>query len=534
MRFFKLSFIPLIAILWFAAACKSNQATQKEEHSSYAVSDVFLKAKRDIYQGNQMAAIEGFNKCLKMNPQHDASYFELARIYEFQNQELAIRYAQKAAAIAPQNRWYKELEMRVYQQQKKYDLAIKVIKALIQLEPTRKEYYYQLANYQINSDDYHAALETYQDIIDKFGYEEGVLNQQKQIYLKQKNFKKAITILEELIEHHPNNKEYYGMIAEIYLNTGDADQAMEYYRKILRIDPADGFVHFALADYYSAKNDKIRSQRELEFGMSSSTLEVDQKMKVLARMMEIAKNDSQYVPIFDTLMHIALRSNPESPKVLAIHADYALQKKETAKAILFFRKILAIDSSKYVIWNQLLLAELEVNDMAALLSESNRAIELFPQQAELYYLNALAYQHIYDWAKVKERMKMGANFVYNKQDKASFMALMAKAEMQLGEVDNAKANYSRALSLDPLNPSILRDYAFSLASHNLDFSTALSYAKQALELKSGDPDYIYVYAYCLFKDGQKQAALDWLEPAIKLFPDHKDLQLLNMEINKNE
>jgi tetratricopeptide (TPR) repeat protein len=114
------------------------------------------------------------------------------------------------------------------------------------------------------------------------------------------------------------------------------------------------------------------------------------------------------------------------------------------------------------------------------------------------------------------------------------MALEAKAEIQLGEKDNGIANFSRAIKLDPQNTEIIKDYAFALASHNLEYTQAISYAKKALELQSGNPDYIFVYAYCLFKDGQKEEALKWLQPALTKFPEHNLLRLLDMEINKNE
>jgi len=55
-----------------------------------------------------------------------------------------------------------------------------------------------------------------------------------------------------------------------------------------------------------------------------------------------------------------------------------------------------------------------------------------------------------------------------------------------------------------------------------------------LELNADNPEYIYVYSYCLFKSGQEEEALKWLNPALKKFPENKKLKLLDMEINKNE
>lgn len=527
----------IVLLLFSLNSCKSVENTQSETQfmgDVYAVTDSFLEAKRYQYQGKRTQAIEGFRKCIKMNPQHDASYFELARIHEFENSDKAVEYTQQAIQIAPENIWYREFLMRIYQQQKDFEKAIGVAKDLIKLRPDEKNYYYQWANLCINSKDYKQALAAYDKILQSFGYEEGVLKQQKQIYLKNGDYKKAILVLEELIANHPENKEYYGMIAEIYQNTGKAEQAMIYYQKVKEIDPEDGFVHFALADYYRGLGQKEKAHAELREGMKSPSLSVDVKVKVLLQMMDMSEKDSTLTPRFEELLNIAGQTHQEAPKVLALRADYLMGKGEVENAILYFRQIIAIDSSKYIIWEQLLLAEYEVGNFSALKDESNRALKLFPQQANLYYFNSLAYAHENDWRKVKERMKMGNNFNYDKNAGASFLALQAKAEMQLGEKENGIANYSRALRYDPNNAEIMKDFAYSLASHDLELSTALSYAQKALELESGKADYVFVYAYCLFKDGQKEEALKWLAPALKDFPENKDLKLLDMEINKDE
>ncbi len=530
-------YIILLIITIGFSSCKSNDAAKstssiQDADSQYNITNTFIEAKRKLYQGNQAAAFDGFNKCIKMNPKHDASYFELARMYEHKDPEKSIEYIKKAIEIDNSNIWYKEFLLRVYQQQKEYDNAIEIIKELIKLQPESKEYYYQWANLSINNKDYNQAIIAYDKILDSFSYEEGVVNQKKQIYLKKGNYKKAIEVLELQIEHQPKNKEYYGMIAEIYLNMGNKDKAMEYYQKILEIDPNDGFVHFALADYYRSLGQTDKAMAELRLGMSSKTLAVDNKMKVLLRLLEMTSADSSLTPEFEELLAIAYNTHPKSPKILALEADYNVGKGNNEEAISFYRQVIAIDSSKFVVWEQLLIIEEKQGDYAAMKNESNRALRIFPQRASLYYFSALAYADEGNWKKVKGRAKMGENFIYNQIDMASFLALRAKAEMQLGESDNSIANYQRAISLDPNNAEIKRDFAFALASHEMKFQEALSYAKQALELNGDNPDYIYVYAYCLFKDGQKEEALKWLEPALIKFPKHKDLQLLDMEINK--
>jgi len=528
----------LFATVFFLTSCKSEQTSLKtksnKEVDVLMLTNTFLDAKRKLYRGDIEAANNSFLKCIKMQENHDASYFELARINEFQNPKLAIDYINKAIEYSPNNIWYKEFLIRVYKQQKDFNSAINVINELISQNPYRKEYYYEWANLCISNKDYNQAIVAYNKILEKFSYEEGVLKQQKQIYLKKGDYKKAIEVLEVLIKHNPNNKNYYGMVAEIYLNSNKPEKAIEYYNKILEIDPDDGFVHFSIADYYHSKGNREKTSEELRKGMSSKNLDVDSKVKVLVKMMQLAETDSTYRNSYEELLDIALEVNYDSPKIMALKADYCNNKKDNKCAIQYLRKVIELDSSKYIIWEQLLINEEEIADFNSILNESNRALRIFPQQPKLYYYSALGYAYKNNWKKAKERVKMGGNFVYSPIDKASFLALEAKASFRLNENANAMANYQRAISLDPNNALIIKDYAFDLAAFTKENSKSISYAKQALEIENGDAEYIYVYAYCLFKDGQEEEALKWLKPALNKFPENKNLQLLDMEINKNE
>ncbi len=530
----------LFIFVFALMACSSTKLTQTsmsnidDNSFKYSVSDKFISAKRQLYQGNFDAAAKGFETCFSLDPLHDASYYELARMYENINPTMAIALCKRAINIDSKNIWYQEFLLRVYQQQKQYKNAIAVNKKLISLRPEHKEYYYQWANLCILEKDYKQALVAYNKLIEKFGYENGVLSQVKQIYLKQGKYNKAIETLETMLNHEPDNKSICGMIAEIYSKEGRNDKAKEYYQKILEIDPDDGFVHFALADYYRNIGNNNLAFVELNKGMSSPSLDVDSKMKVLMGMLDISKKDSSYKSKFIELLEIATKTNPSEPKILALKADYAFENQDYLNAVDYYHKIIAIDSSKFVIWKQLLKAQTMLKDYKSIKSESERALHIFPQHADLYYYNSIALSKFGDWKKVKERISMGSNFVYEISQKAIFLALRAKAEMHLGEIDNAKANYERAIRMDPNNTTIKKDYALDLASHNLDFTNAVAYAKDALELNANDPEYVYVYAYCLFKNGDKKQALSWLKPALKEFPNNKHLQLLDMEINKDE
>jgi len=522
----------LILILSSCSSTKPNKEKSVATIDNHAITNTFLSAKRALLKGNRSSAVDGFENCIKQNPNHDASYYELARIYEYQNPEKSKGYIIAAIEIDDKNTWYKEFLIRLYKDQKDYSAALEINKELIALHPDNKNYYYQRANLYIHNKDTKNASKTYDEILKRFGYEKGVLEQKKQIYLSKGEYKKAIIVIQQLIEHNPQEKEYYGMVAELYLNEGNTDEAMKYYQKILAIDPNDGYVHFALADYYVAKGLDEKSYEEIKLGMSSPSLNVDSKMKVLLHFKEVAEIDKKIEPLFEELLSIATSINSNEPKILALNADYNTSQDNAEEAIIYLKRILEIDSSRFVIWEQLLITENKLANTEALLNYSDRALKLFPQQASLYFYNGVANADKGNWKKVKQMAIVGDNFIYKSDEKSLLLALRAKAEMHLGEIDNGVANYKTAIKLDPENTDIQIDYAYYLALNKVNTSKAISISKSALELNSKNPRYIYIYAFCLYKDGQNIEANKWVKQAMEKYPDNKKFQLLDMEINK--
>jgi tetratricopeptide (TPR) repeat protein len=531
-------FTPKTLLLWVLSfmvlGCKSPQKLPDNTQPDYGLTNEFLEAKKALYSGQTEKAVKLYSQCIQHNSAHHPSYFELARLYEFQNSTKAIALAQKAVELDPENNWYAELLLRLYQSSKDYEKAIEVNKQLIKQYPQNKDYYYNLANLYIESKDYEGALKAYDLFLQKFGYEQGVLEQQKQIYLKKGQYKKAVEVLEVLSQRNPQNKDYLGMIAEIYSKTGNSEQAMVYYQKILTIDPKDGYVHFAMADFYLQRQLMKAAKTEILLGMQAPDLAVNAKMKVLMQTYQWSLEDSLKKPFFDSLYHIANELHPNNAAILALGADVALGRNDIKGAAQLFEQVLAVDSSKYIIWEQLMEIDYQSQQFTKLKAHSQRALALFPQYPQVYYYQALSLEPEGDWKRIKQLMKVGNNFVYEAKQKANFYAMEGKAEIQMGEVDDGKANFDRALKLDVQNNQIKSQYAYSLATHNLELSKALNLAKEAYELEPQNQVFLHHYIYCLHASGAKDEAKLWIQRATQKYPNDLELKLLQTEIFKNE
>jgi len=541
-------YILLSFLLIGTFGCKSTQekktdSTDKPWTTSHRTAgqinstSSLLEAKRQLINGEVDLAIKNLDLAISKNPKNDAAYFEMSRIYQMiggDSKDKSLKFAEKASELDPDNIWYHRNIIAIYKQQKKYDLAAKEAALLVKKYPDEKGNYYQLANMYIHDNNLKAALKTYQEIQNHFGYEEGVSLQIKQIYLKMGEYNKALKELDILIEHNPETKKFYGMAADIYLSQKEYEKAYENYEKILSIDPKDGRVHLAISDYYKMKGQQQKAYQEILLAFSSPELDIDTKMKVLLKYFQNSEQDSlsklHTYELLDTLVAV----HPNEPKALAIKADFLNQQGQYKEALDYFHRVIVLDSSRYLVWEQMLLVELRLEKYPEMVTESERALRLFPQQPSLYYFNGLANLKTKNYLQAEKHLKMGLNFVFDEKTKSSFYGLMAQSEFKQHKFGPAEDHFAMAVKLNPLNAEALKDYAYYLAYHNKEIEAAKEMASRALEIEPKDVDYIYTYAFVLFKAGEIAQAKKWIKDGLNKYPQNKKLQLLDQEVNKDE
>jgi len=539
-------FLPFLVFM--ISSCSSAKLSNSSSNGSFeseprtteeinSTSDLIM-ARRHLLNGDRDLAYQSLKRAVKENPNNDAAYFEISRIAQYSKNSRALKkaleYGKKALALDPDNIWYHKNLIGIYKRQKDYKQAVKQTKEIIKLQPDVVQHYYQLANMYIFDKDYKAALKVYGEIENRFGFEKGVIMQRKQIYLKLGSYGKALKEIDKLIAHSPNTKEYYGMKADIYMAQGEYDKAYKTLLKIQKIDPNDGRVHLVFADYYKAKGDNERAFKEVKTALGTPSLEMDTKIEVLLKYFNNSAANEKYRLQDEELMDTVLVANPNNAKALAMKADMLNRDGNYKEAIIYFRKVIAADSSIYLVWEQMLLVEQRLEDFPSMANESARALRLFPQQPNLYYFSGLANMEIQKYNIAEEHLKMGLNFVFDKRHKSEFYGLLAEAEFRQHKFGPAEDHFSLAVELNQMNARALKDYAYFLAYNNKELEKAKRLATSAYEMKPNEADYIYTYAFVLFKSGEIEKAKKWVREGVSDFPNHKKLQLLDMEINKNE
>jgi tetratricopeptide (TPR) repeat protein len=476
----------------------------------------FFDASKEKILGNYDNAIELYRKCLEQDPGDAAAMYEIAGIYVDQGKiDEALDFAEKAVELDPANKWYKILLIGIYQAQGKYADAGNIIAALIMAEPDNIAYYQDQALNYIYNNDYKNAIRTYDLLEQQMGINEDISLQKEKIYIMMGKPDKAVEELQKLARAYPEEPRYLEMLAELYMTAGMYDQALETYNEILKLDPENPYINISLSDYYRKKGDKAKSLEYLKAGFANPALDIDSKVSILLAYYSLTEIYSSYKEEAFELASILIKAHPNDPKAHSIYADFLVQDQRYEEARAAFRKVISLDSTRYLIWEQLLFVESELRDNQAMSDESLRALQLFPDQPMLYLFAGAAFFQMKDFEAAAKYFGAGANFVVaNDKMLAQFYSYLGDTYFQLKEHEKSDEAYERVLKIEPDNAPVLNNYAYYLSLRDLNLDKAAEMAKKAVETEPGNASYLDTYGWVFFKLGKYEEAKEWIAKAL--------------------
>lgn len=526
----KAHFIYISIALVLLTSCKltsdvgtgSNELVQdkqewKSEQELLTFKNWFFEGNKEKMLGNHEKAAEYFKKCIKINPNGSASYFELSLIRDFQkNTYEATRLLEKAIELYPNNKWYLITLADFNKSARKHEGAITAYENLIEIEPNSIEFKYELASAYILNNDLKGALKVYDEIEDKYGVTEEVSIQKQKIHLNLKNPDDAVLEIEKLIKKYPGNTKHLNILADIFLKQNKTDKALTTYKKIEEVEPNNPFVQLSLADFYMSANKMDSSKSMLLKAFKNTKLDIDTKIKILYGEYSRTLSDSTGVAFDYRLSKIITQVHSHEAKGYAIYGDFLYRSSAFVEAKEEYRKAIELDKSKFIIWNQLLTLESELNDFKSMKSESAEAIELFPLQPAFYFFNGMANYQLKSYEDAINSFEAGKEMVFdNKPLKVQFYANLADVYYQLNKFQEAFKNYDAALVEDPNNAYVLNNFSYYLSLQKQDLEKALKMSALSNELLPKNASYLDTYAWIYYQMKDYENAKTQMENAIK-------------------
>ena len=465
--------------------------------------------------GDYRTAVINFDKVIAIDPNQAAAFYELSQMYlEMKTPETAFIYALKATTLDPKNEWYLIAAAEASEKSGNYLKAEKFYQALIELKPEHIENYFSLANMQLARKKYKEALRTYDILSKKLGVTEELAIQKEKIWLKLNKVPKALAEIQTLIDRYPKEPKYYLLLADIFVANNTPDKAFAIYQKVLQLDSNNGYAQLELAEYYRIKKQEPMAMRYLYSAFQNPQINIDHKVSILAPYFSVIGNQSQRKRALE-LASFLIVAHPAEAKAFAIYADLLYQDKQLDSAKIIYLQTIALDKSVFAVWQNLLLLQAETQDYTGLLKSSNQAIELFPNQNFVFYLNAAAKYQAKDYAAAAVAYHQALAITFdNKEMQAQIYSGLGDVYNELKQYAKSDSFYNASLALKPDEVFVLNNYAYYLALRKEQLPKAAQMAKHANKLQPNNASFEDTYAWVLFKMANYEQALIWIELAL--------------------
>ena len=505
-------------IYWFICLLliSGQQVLAQTATDSSQVKDLYYQALNEKARGDIDLAQTTLHKLLKLDDSNDAAYFELARL-ELEDKNLgdAAIHAKKATTLKPDNEWYWVLLADIYKRMEDFNSLPPIFDQLIRIKPEKKEYFYDRAYALFLNNELDKSLQAYHEIEQKFGKDDNIIIARQEIYLKQKQPKKAIEEVTSIIEKEPDSTKGYLLLANLYLKLNKPKEAIKVLDEGHARIPGDPYISLSKADAYHNLKDEEKSTRELRMAFASERMDFEGKMRLLISLMSDPKSN-EMAPIVRDLANTLTISYPTDARAFALYGDILAQQKQLKEAREQYLKAIDINSRVNTIWEQLLQIELSLGMQKEALAHAYKASALFPQQPLTQFFSGHAFFMEKKYTDARSCFEAALNYVDEKNT-----PLLTQVYSSLGDTYHAldmfaesDQAYDEALAIDSNNVGTLNNYAYYLSLRKTNLEAAAKMSRKSNELEPNNPTFQDTYAWVLFQQGNYAEALKWIEKAI--------------------
>ena len=426
---------------------------------------------------------------------------------------------QQAANLAPENKWYQIRLGQFYLDLEQYDDFINLYEGLTKKYPDDPEMLSDLIDTYLQTQNYDKALEKMALLEQMIGPNEVITEQRLNIYKRQGNEKKLISELEQLIKENPENSRYYSMLAQIYSENGKEKETLKLFEKIKELNPDDPYINISLLEYYEKKGDNEKAFNELLAAIRNKNLDLTTKSNIYDYWMNKNQDSSQLNEQARQCGEAFLETHPDVKLGYLILGSYYLVTENAIQSKSLYQQSLAIDSTDFLSWQNLIISESRLNENEAVRDHAVAALKYYPMQPVFYWYAGVANAVLEDSETAITYLEKGRKYTSDKLQMANFDAFLGDLYHEQGDEEKAFDAYERTLRNDPDNVLVLNNYAYYLAVKNQDLDKALEMSTKAITMEPDNPTYLDTHAWVLYMKGDYKEAEKYMKKALKLLKE---------------
>jgi len=498
---------------------KSNREERKIREATFYFTEgvkYFILSEPDFDSENMDRALMLFKKSLESDPSNSTAHFKIATILAGRGDlDNALNNANKALELDPENPYFYTLTADILTRKSNFAEAAQIYERMLSNLEDTDEYLFDLAAIYLYQGDYEQGLDVYNRAEKIFGVNPEVIRAKQQIYLKLNKLDKAIAEGEKLVGAFPGEAAFVMSLAEIFVSNNREKDAIPHLEKLLEASPNNPEARLMLSKIYQRTGSDKKASQNMEEAFANPDLSLKLKLELIAKYIrELPNNETE--EMLHALTDQLIETHPDEANAYVIKADFLNAIKDSEGARDNYLKSLDFEETNFNVWQNLLTIEFQdLQDTESVIKHSESALELFPNQAVLYFYNGAANSVSKNYEEAAYALEQSKRLANNDE-------LLKYSSMYLGDVYNELKNYDKSeqayeavLKIDPTNDYVLNNYSYFLALRQEKLSYADKLSTRLLELNPENANYLDTRAWVLFKKGEYKQARKLLEKAIE-------------------
>ena len=325
---------------------------------------------------------------------------------------------------------------------------------------------------------------------------------------------------QKLIDADPDEPKYYSLLIDFYMTNNEQDEAYAVLQKLLALDPNDPRANLVLASYYQRKGDDAKAYDAFSTAFSNPDLDSEIGINILVGYLQYfqkpdAANEQKRQQALG-LAQLLVASHPKEAITHAMYGDLLYQTDKNNDALLQYKQSIALDSSKFLVWQQLFFIYDQQRSYDSLLQVAVLATTLFPDQAMPYYFSGYACTQLKKYNDAVTYLGKAIEIgVGDRKLLSQMYSQVGDAYYYLKNNHASDSCYELALVFNPSNAYVLNNYSYFLSLRGEKLEEADKMAEQANILEPNNAAYEDTYAWVLYKRGKYNEAKEWIEKALK-------------------
>ena len=480
----------------------------------------FLEAMRMKGKNEYDAAFGLLQHCLDINPTASSALYEISQYYMFLRQVPQGQVAlEQAVAFAPDNYWYSQGLVSLYQQQNELDKAAALLEKMVTRFPSKQDPLFSLLDIYSRQEKYNDVISTLNRLEKRLGKNEQLSMEKFRIYLQMKDDKKAFQEIESLVQEYPMDMRYQVILGDVYLQNGKKQEAYDAYQKVLAVEPDNPMALFSMASYYEQTGQKELYQQQLDTLLLNKKVTSDTKISVMRQVIaeneqSSAKDSTQVIALFDRMM----KQDMDDPQIPMLYSQYLLSKNMEQEAVPVLEQVVDLDPTNKAARLMLVSAAVKKEDYKQIIKVCEPGIAATPDALELYYYLAIAYHQAEQGDSVLSVCNRALEHITpdtRKEVISDFYSIMGDIYHTKKQMTEAYAAYDSALVYNSSNIGALNNYAYYLSVERRDLDKAEEMSYKTVKAEPNNSTYLDTYAWILFEKGNYAEARIYIDNAMK-------------------